>query len=167
MGGLRSGQYAKAVFEKRRAMCCVGFLFAAVLVGGCGGNGGTASQVEPTLSATVSPTAAPANPSPTAEPPTGTPTSTSEPTALPPPTQPPAPTPDTRVPIRDLPTPDQVQLGKDGKYFVADRGDGCTWVEYLRDTSPEIGLQVFLRTDCAVDFGITFRPESGEVLRLS
>ena len=71
------------------------------------------------------------------------------------------------MPLRDLPTADQVQLGKDGKYFVADRGDGCTWVEYLRDTSPEIGLQVFFRTDCPADFGIAFRPESSVVLRVS
>ena len=109
-------------------MCCVAFLLAAVVAGGCGGSGGSSVQVERTLSATVSRTAAVATLSPTA---------------------------------------DQIQLGKDGKYFIADRGDGCMWVEYLRDTSPEIGLQVFLRTDCAVDFGITFRPESGEVLRLS
>ena len=145
-------------------MCCVGFLFAAVLVGGCGGNGGTASQVEPTTAATVSPTAAPANPSPTAEPPTGTPTSTSEPTALPPPTQPPAPTPDTRVPIRDLPTADQVQLGKDGKYFVADRGDGCMWVEHGRRRYESVGLRVSLFTDCPGDFFFDFAPETGEVI---
>ena len=153
-------------------MCCVGFLFAAVLVGGCGGNGGTASQVEPTLSATVSPTAAPANPSPTAEPPTGTPTSTSEPTALPPtalppPTQPPAPTPDTRVPIRDLPTADQVQLGKAGKYFVADRGDGCMWVEHGRTVSPDFGEEIVLATDCPIDFAFVYRIRTGEIFPLS
>jgi len=65
-----------------------------------------------------------------------------------------------------LPAVEQIQLGPDGKYFVADRGDGCTWVEYLRDTSPVIGLQVFLRTDCPTDFAITFRPETGEILAL-
>ena len=106
-------------------------------------------------------------------PPTRSPTATALPPTLPPPTEPPptevppVPTADTRVPIRDLPTAGQIQLGKDGKYFVADRGDGCTWVEYLRENRPEIGLKVFLRTDCPADFGITFQPESGIVLRLS
>ncbi len=70
------------------------------------------------------------------------------------------------MPIRDLPTADQIQLGTDGKYFIADRGDGCMWVEYLRDTSPEIGLQVFLRTDCPADFGVGFRPATGESFRI-
>lgn len=105
-------------------------------------------------------TPAPSTPTATALPPTQPP-----PTARPPTDVPPAPTPDTRVPM-GLPRADQIQLGKDGKYFVADRGDGCMWVEYLRDTSPEIGLEVFLRTDCPADFGITFRPESGLVLPL-
>ena len=120
--------------------------------------------------AAASPTALLSTRTPTAEPPTPQPTPAA--TALPPtqppaPTEaPPAPTPDTRVAIMDLPTADQIQLGEDGKYFIADRGDGCTWVEYLRDTSPEIGLQVFLGTDCPADFAITFRPESGLVLRL-
>ena len=123
-----------------------------------------------TLSA--SPTATLATLTPTTEPPTPQPTPTPNATAQPPPTVPPptdvppAPTPDTRIAIMDLPTADQIQLSEDGKYFIAERGDGCTWVEYLRDTSPEIGLQVFLRTDCPVDFAITFRPESGLVLRL-
>ena len=145
---------------------CAATCAFVLLLAACSSNGAdeaTSSQVEPTLSASAGPTASPATPSPTKESWTPTATSTSAPTALPTP----APTADTRVPIRDLPTAGQIQLGKAGKYFVADRGDGCTWVEYLRENRPEIGLKVFLRTDCPADFGITFQPESGIVLRLS
>ena len=87
MGGLRSGQYAKAVFKERRALYCLAFLLAAVLAGGCGGNDNTSGKIKPTLAAIVSPTAALATPSPIAEPPTPTPTSTLEPTVLPTATQ--------------------------------------------------------------------------------
>ena len=73
---------------------------------------------------------------------------------------------DTRVPIRDVPSPNEIQLGTDGQYFIADRGDGCTWHEYLRRTEPDIGTEVFLRTDCPADFAFTFRLDSGEVLLL-
>ena len=168
MGGLKSSHYVRTVFRENRAIYCVAVLVAVVLSAGCGGGSGSSGQIEPTPTASVNPTAVQATPSPSVEPATSTPTSTptAAPTLPPAPTQPPAPTADTRVPLRDLPTADQVQLGKDGKYFLADRGDGCTWVEYLRDTSPEIGLQVFLGTDCPADFAITFRPESGVVLPL-
>ncbi len=110
-----------------------------------------------TLTPTTEPTVVPPTPSPSA--------TTTVPTLPPVPTQPPpVPTADTRVPL-GLPRADQFQLGEDGKYFVADRGDGCVWVEFRRvnDTDPRIGLEVFLRTDCPVDFVITFRPETGIV----
>ena len=85
--------------------------------------------------ATLTPTTEPPTPQPTPSP-----SATSVPTLPPAATQPPAPTADTREPIRSLPTADQIQLGNDGKYFIADRGDECTWVEYLRENRPEIGL---------------------------
>ena len=119
--------------------------------------------------AAASPTATLPPLTPTAEPPTPqpTPAATALPPTQPPPTEaPPAPTPDTRVPIRDLPTADQIQLGEDGKYFIADRGDGCTWVERVRQTVPQIGEIVVLHTDCPADFAITFRPASGDVAML-
>lgn len=98
------------------------------------------------------------------------PTATAVPPTEPPPTAPPAtaappvPTQDTRVAIRDVPSADQIQLGPDGRYFVADRGDGCTWAEYSRITDPYFGLEIQFSTDCPADFGITFRPETGEVV---
>jgi hypothetical protein len=130
---------------------------AALLLAACGG-GNPGSP--PTPSATPTATAHASIQQPTA-------TATAEPSATATELSPieESPTPDTRVPM-GLPTLDQIQLGPDGKYFVADRGDGCTWVEYLRDTSPVIGLQVFLRTDCPADFGFTYRPERGEILVL-
>jgi hypothetical protein len=142
------------------------FVIVAVVTAGAGtgmyfaathGKGGTSGQV------VAGPTSTPALVE-TATPPIPTPTSTEPPsTATEPPTL--APTPDTRVPIRDLPTRDQIQLGPDGKYFVADRGDGCRWAEALRlNNSPEIGEEVILRTDCLVDFQIVFRPATGVVV---
>ena len=70
------------------------------------------------------------------------------------------------MPIRDLPTADQIQLGKDGKYFIADRGDGCTWVERVRETDPELGVTIILHTDCPAFFAYAFRLTSGEVFIL-
>ncbi len=110
--------------------------------------------------------------SPTSSPPQATPTAlvqpTNEPTQRPATEVPPTvePTPDTRTPITALPTADQIQLGPDGRYFIADRGDGCRWHEYTRLDDPEIGTEVFLRTDCRTGFALTFRPNSREVLRL-
>lgn len=96
------------------------------------------------------------------------PSPTSPPTQLPPTEVPPTliPTPDTRVAIRDLPTRDQIQLGADGKYFIADRGDGCRWIEHSRVMSPDVGETIVLSTDCPVDFGITYRPATGEIFAL-
>ena len=120
--------------------------------------GATVSASATTPLATLTPTTEPPTPQPTPSP-----SATSVPTLPPAATQPPAPTPDTRVAIMDLPTADQIQLGEDGKYFIADRGDGCTWVERTRQTFPEIGEIVVLDTDCPTDFGYTFQPTTGDV----
>lgn len=154
-----------AGFLKVAAVAVVtGGVAVALLAAACGGGEGSSAfvQGESSVTVTITPesTAAPPTRTATALPPTQPP-----PTAPPATDVPPAPTADTRVSMGP-PRADLIQLGKDGKYFVADRGDGCTWVEYLRDTRPEIGLRVFLRTDCPTDFGITFRPESGLVLPL-
>jgi hypothetical protein len=122
------------------------------------GDGSQPSGVVGTTTAEASPTSDQLSPTPQ-------PPATEEPTQPPATEAPPTvePTPDTRVAIRDLPTPDQIQLGKDGKYFVADRGDGCRWDEYSRMSDPETGTSVFLGTDCPADFRISFRPATGEV----
>ena len=132
------------------------------------GPGGDGDDTTVLAGATVpaSPTALLATLTPTAEPPTPQPTPSPSSTALPPtPTQPPAPTatPDPRVPMGEIPTADQIQLGKDGKYFIADRGDGCMWVEHQRDTHTELGDIVFLSTDCPVTFGYVYMVKTGEV----
>ncbi len=69
--------------------------------------------------------------------------------------------------IRDLPTLDQIQLGADGKYFIADRGDGCEWTERMRTVDTYFGLEVDLSTNCPVDFGYTFRPDRAEIVIFS
>ncbi|MEX0786153.1 MAG: hypothetical protein WD939_05910, partial [Dehalococcoidia bacterium] len=116
-----------------------------------------ATQTPPTIASTATvapPTAAPTEPAPMQQ-------ATTQSQATEPP---PAPTVDTRVPIRDLPSVNQIQIGKDGKYFVADRGDGCTWVEHVRRDIPDIGEEVILDTTCPADFQYVFRPELGEVI---
>ena len=112
------------------------------------------SAVEFTATATAAPPTR-AAPDATATPP--------QPTAPPATPIAPIPTPDTRIPILDLPTLDQIELGPDGKYFIADRGDGCTWSEALRLESESSGEEVILRTDCPSDFQILFRPDTGEI----
>ena len=172
MGVISSGVLA-GVAKAALVAVSVGGLSAGAYFAYQTGPGGSAGADLPAgATEAASPTAPQTTPTqtaePTAVPPTPSPSATTVPPTQPPaPTQPPVPTatPDTR-PQMVLPLADQIQLGKDGKYFVADRGDGCMWVEYLRDTSPEIGLQVFLRTDCPADFAVTFRPESGLVLPL-
>jgi hypothetical protein len=128
-------------------------------------NAGDSSGGAPTVQQTTT-TEVPTTPPPLTESPTETPPA---PTAGPTTTEPPlqeSPTPDTRIAIRDLPTLDLIQLGPDGKYFIADRGDGCTWMEYFRRNDPDIGEEVFLQTDCITDFAIAFQPESGGISML-
>jgi hypothetical protein len=70
-----------------------------------------------------------------------------------------------RVASRELPTADQIQLGPDGKYFVAARADGCRWEEHSRVTvpPPDEHVDVVLLTDCRADFRFEFDPASGRV----
>lgn len=149
------------------AVAIGGGAFLIVRTSGDEGDPTVQGATTATVAATVT-TATSVAPTSTLRAPTATAAPATEPPPTePPPTRPPVPTAteDTRVSM-GLPTAAQIQLGKDGTYFVADRGDGCTWVEYLRDNHPEIGLQVFLRTDCAVDFGVEFRPETGDVIAI-
>ncbi|MEX0786204.1 MAG: hypothetical protein WD939_06165, partial [Dehalococcoidia bacterium] len=128
-------------------------------------SGGDDAQVAGQLTGTP-PTLAPST---TSGPPTPglTGTAAMATTTQPAPTQPPAtepqPTEDTRVAIQDLPSAAEIQLGKDGKYFIADRGDGCTWVEGFRRESATVGLVVSLYADCPAGFFFDFRPDTGEV----
>ena len=124
-----------------------------------GGDGGSAfGQTEPSVTVTITPESTAAPPTATALPPTQPP-----PTEPAPADVPLAATPDTRVAIMDSPTLDQIQLAKDGKYFIADRGDGGMWVERVRRPSPTVGPEVSLFTDCPADFFFVFRPETGEI----
>lgn len=76
----------------------------------------------------------------------------------------PQPTADTRIPIRELPTVDQIQLGGDGRYFIADRGDGCRWDERLRLDVSSVGEEVIFGTDCQADFQFVYRPDTRDVI---
>jgi hypothetical protein len=146
------------------AVVAAGVATGVVFLVRTSGNGEQPASVVATMTVEATPTVDTL--SPTLQPP-----ATEEPTP-PPATEAPAteapltqqPTPDTRVAIRDLPRLDQIQLGADGKYFVADRGDGCVWTERMRTVDSYFGLEVDLSTDCPVDFGYTFRPERGEVV---
>jgi hypothetical protein len=137
-----------------------GVVYLAVRPGGDGDKSQVAGKL--TVTATVVATNTPPQPMTSVPAPTSTANATLEPATVPP--LAPA-TPDTRVPM-GLPRADQIQVGKDGKYFVADRGDGCMWLEHSRETNPVIGLQVFLGTDCPADFAVTFRPATREVIPL-
>ncbi len=135
----------------------------------CAGDDDSSSGIQAEASSTiaVTPQSTPAPPTATALPPTQPAPTQPPPTAPPPADAAKFPTLDTRVAIRDLPTVNQIQLSKDGNYFIADRGDGCTWVEVLRLTDSELGETVILHTDClAAGFAIAFRPASGEVFML-
>jgi hypothetical protein len=70
------------------------------------------------------------------------------------------------VPSAERPTLDQIQLGKDGKYFIEDRGDGCAWTEVSRLQDADVGERVILGTDCPSDFSFEFRTSAGEVFLL-
>ena len=145
-----------------------GGIYWAVQVGGSDGSSAF-GQTEPSVTVTITPvTITPLAPTDTPAPPTAT----ALPPTQPPPTEPApadvplAATPDTRVAIMDSPTLDQIQLAKDGSYFIADRGDGCTWVEVFRGTITFQGeeiLNVTLDTDCPADFFFAFRPETGKI----
>ncbi len=139
-------------------------LGGALLAAACGGSedGNASGQTEPSVTVTITPESTAALPTPTALPPTQPPPTEPAPTDVPP-----APTPDTRVAIMDRPTLDQIQLGKDGKYFIADRGDGCIWVEHSRTVSPDFGEEIVLVTDCPIDFAFVYRIGTGEIFPLA
>lgn len=96
-----------------------------------------------------------------------------------PPTPPPTmarPTPMPSIPRRaslELPTAGEIMMDANGKYFIADRGDGCPWFEFARFTYPsdkadETWTEVSLYTPCETG-GIffTYRVETGEVFPTS
>ena len=169
MGVISSGVLAGVAKAALVAISVGGLSAGAYFAYQTGPGGSAGADVPAGATVSASPTAPLATLTPTTEPtavpPTAQATATAVPPTQPPPTQPPVPTatPDTRVAIMDNPTLDQFQLGKDGKYFVADRGDGCTWVEGARRLSETVGLVVSLFTDCTTDFFFVFRPETGEI----
>lgn len=127
---------------------------------GVRGGGDDNSQVAGKLTQTPTVVATTTAPSPTAPPTTSTPASTSEPqTSTPLLTA----TPDTRVPSMELPTLEQIQLGKDSKYFFEGQGDGCHWEEARRRDSFEGEELVIFQTDCAANFGFVFNTVSGDI----
>lgn len=84
------------------------------------------------------------------------------------PTPRPTPTPTATpviegVPRTDRPSPSEIKLGPDGKYFIPDRGDGCPWTERGRLTLPDGTVQVIFETKCAADFAWFYRPSTGEI----
>jgi len=85
---------------------------------------------------------------------------------------PPPPTPAAAVggPRHDLPQPSEILLGADGKYFMPDRGDGCSWVERQRRVVPrgvrEGQIEITLSSSCPSDFWWVYYPDSGEVFPL-
>jgi hypothetical protein len=121
----------------------------------------------PTATATPLPTSTPA-PAPTMIPPSPTPEA-----ALPTMAR---PTPMPSIPWRaslELPDAGEIMMDANGKYFIADRGDGYPWFEFARSTFPsgkagETWTEVSFYTPCETG-GIffTYRLETGEVFPTS
>jgi len=85
---------------------------------------------------------------------------------VPPPSPTPTPTatpPIPGVPRSDPPSPSEIKLGPDGKYFIPDRGDGCPWTESGRMTFLDGTVDISFRTECDANFSWSFRPQTGEV----
>ena len=61
-------------------------------------------------------------------------------------------------PDRSTPSPSDIQVGPDGRYFIV-RSDGCTWVE-----SSRADTRVSFRTECsvAVTFAFVYDTATGE-----
>ncbi len=117
----------------------------------------------PTATATPLPTDTP-EPAPTTVPPSPT-AQAAAPTALP-----------TKIPFqprRDLPTVAEIMVDANGKYFIPDRGDGCPWFEYKRETIPLVDpkgtafTEVIFTTPCDADFSWVYRVETGELIPMS
>ena len=153
----------------------VGAYFAVQAAGSDGSSQTVAEPTETSAPAALSPPQSlspPADiaPTPTPVPPTPVPPPSVAPlpTAVPPPpTSFPTPLPEPDITFDEmiaagLPSADQVQLGPDSKYFIADYL-GCRWVEHFRMTIPDIGESVTLRASCSAGFQIEFRPETGEI----
>lgn len=87
------------------------------------------------------------------------------PTPAPPVTPEPSPTPPIKgVPRTDLPSPSEIQLGPDGKYYIPERGDGCPWAESGRFPQPDGTLKILLETECSPNLGFWYFPETGEII---
>ena len=142
----------------------VGAYFAVQAAGSDGSSQTIAEPTETSAPAALSPPADIA-PTPTPVPPPPVPPPA---TAVPPPPAPvPTPLPEPDITFDEmiaagLPSVDQVQLGPDGKYFIADYL-GCRWEEHSRMTIPDIGESVTVRANCSAGFQIEFRPETGEI----
>ena len=81
------------------------------------------------------------------------PTPRPTPTAMP-------PTP--AVPRLDKPLPSEIKTGPDGKYYIADRGDGCPWTEWHRSVQTDGRTKVVLTTVCEDGIALWYFPETGE-----
>jgi len=74
------------------------------------------------------------------------------------------PTPITSgVPRSEPPSPSEIKLGPDGKYFIPDRGDGCPWTENIRNTSADGEITVFFETECPTNFWWGYDLSTGEI----
>ena len=82
------------------------------------------------------------------------------------PTPRPTPTaipPSPSVPRLDKPLPSEIQTGPDGKYYIADRGDGCPWMEWQRSVQADGRTKVVLTTVCEDGIALWYFPETGEM----
>lgn len=82
------------------------------------------------------------------------------------PTPRPTPTaapPSPSVPRLDKPLPSEIQTGPDGKYYIADRGDGCPWTEWQRSAQTDGRTKVVLTTVCEDGIALWYFPETGEM----
>jgi len=71
--------------------------------------------------------------------------------------------PSPSVPRLDKPLPSEIQTGPDGKYYIADRGDGCPWTEWQRSVQTDGRTKVVLTTVCENGIALWYFPETGEV----
>lgn len=127
-----------------RPMMWIAMAVVAWLLVACGGSSGGGSP-SPSVAATVTPTQAPTATSP-------------EPTEA----------ATSNRPVADMNPPGvrEFQVGPDGRYFVAERGDGCAWSEVYRGTITVGGEninEVILDTDCSADFNFVLWPDKGQV----
>lgn len=60
-------------------------------------------------------------------------------------------------PTPTAPSPSEVEVEPDGRYFIGDRGDGCTWVESSRRDT-----WVYFTTDCGFLVPFAYDTATGE-----